>query len=154
MNLCSDSKGQRDPKLNEYRQVADRVRGAGCCDRQEIGKRGSNKPIHNGDGDDIFISPTLGNSGNPSTRGLFAWPMQDPDLNSHETSASLLENIHFWDKNSTDQAPTPSVIPKEQTKYLKGRKEARKNQLRRDGRTGEPFPQRLLSSEVLEEEQA
>ncbi len=37
---------------------------------------------------------------------------------------------------------------------MKGRGKARKNQSRSDGRTSEPFSQRLLSSEVPEEEQA
>jgi hypothetical protein len=157
MNLCSNSEGQRDPKLNEYRQVANRVQGTGRRDRQKIGKRGSGKSTHNGhngDGDDIFISPTPGSGGNLSTKDLLAWPVQDPDLNSHETSASLPGNTHLWDKNSTDQAPTPSVTPKQQAKYSKGRGEARKNQSRNDGRTGELFSQRLLLSKVLEEEQA
>jgi len=153
MNLSSNSKGQRDTKLNEYRQVADRVRGARCRDRQEIGKRRSSKPIHNNDGDNIFISPTPGIGGNPSTRGLFSLPVQDPDLNSHETSAFLPGSIHLWDKNLTDQASAPSVTPKEQTEYLKGRGEVRRNQSRSDGQMGEPFSQRLLSSEIPEEEQ-
>jgi len=113
MNLCSNSEGQRDTKLNEYRQVANKVRGVGRRDHQKISKCGSNKPIHNDDGDDIFISPTLGNGGNPSTRGFFAQPVQDPDLNSHETNAFLSWSTHLWDKNSTNQAPAPLVTLKE-----------------------------------------
>jgi hypothetical protein len=98
MNLYSNSEGQRDPKLNEYRQVADRVRGAGRRDCQEIGKRGSGKPTHNGhngDGDDVFISPAPGNDGNLSTKDLPARLAQDPDLNSHQTSASLPGSAHL-----------------------------------------------------------
>jgi hypothetical protein len=70
MNPCSNSKEQRDPKLNEYRQVVNRVREAGRCDRQEIGKLGSGKPTHNDDGNDTFTSPTLGSGGNSLARGL------------------------------------------------------------------------------------
>jgi hypothetical protein len=95
MNHCSNSEGQRDPKLNEYRQVADRVWGAEHRDRKKISKRGSGKPIHNGDGNDTFIFPTPGSGGNPSTRGLFARPVQDPNLNSHKTSASLPRSTHL-----------------------------------------------------------
>ncbi|CAM6004011.1 unnamed protein product [Sphagnum balticum] len=138
MNLCSNSEEQRDPKLNEYRQVADKVREAGRCDRQEIGKLGNGKPIHNGDGDDTFTSLILGNSGNSSARGRFARPVQDPEVNLPETSASPPGSVHFWDKNSIDQAPALLVTPKAQTKGSKGRGEAWKNQSRSDGRTGEP----------------
>jgi len=117
MKLCSNSEGQRDPKLNEYRQVVDRVRGAGHRDRQEIGKRGSGKPIHNGhngDGDeDFFVSLTPGSGGIPSTKDLLARPAQDPNLKFHETSASLPGGTHLWDKNSTDQVPAYSVTLKE-----------------------------------------
>jgi len=99
MNLYSNSKGQRDPKLNKYQQVADRVQGAGHRDRQEIGKRGRGKPIHNdhnGDGDkDIFISPTLGSSGIFSTKDLLAWPTQNLDLKFHKTNASLPGGTHL-----------------------------------------------------------
>jgi hypothetical protein len=53
--------------------------------------------------------------------------VQDLDLNSHETSAFLPGSTHLWDKNSTNQASAPSITPKEQTKYLKGRGKARRN---------------------------
>jgi hypothetical protein len=66
MNLCSNLEEQKDPKMNEYRQVADRIQEAGCCDRQEIGKLGNNKRVHNGDGDDAFISPTPSSGGTSS----------------------------------------------------------------------------------------
>ncbi len=157
MNLCSNSEGQRDPKLNEYRQVADRVRGAGRRDHQEIGKRESDKPTlkgHNGDGNEVFISPTPSSGGNLSTKDLLARPVQGPDLNSHKTNTFLPGSTHLWDKNSNDQAPAPSVSLEEQTKYPKGRGEARKNQSRNDGRTGKLFTQHLRSSEVPKEEQA
>jgi len=148
MNLCSNLERQRDPKLNEYRQVADRVRGAGRRDRQEIGKRESGKPIINGhnsdDDEDIFVSLTPGSGGIPSTKDLLARPVQDPDLKFHEMNASLPRGTHFWDKNSADQIPTHSVTLKEQTKFLKGKGEARKNQLRNDGRTNDPPSQCLL----------
>jgi hypothetical protein len=127
MNFCSNSEEQRDPKLNEYRQVVDRVREAGRCDRQEIGKLGNSKPIHNDDGDDTFTSPIPGSGNNSSTRGRFAQPMQDSESNFHETSASLPGRIHLRDKNLIDQAPAPSVTPKAQTKGSKGRGDAWKN---------------------------
>ncbi len=154
MNPCSNLEEQRDPKLNEYCQVAVRVREAGRCDRQKTGKLGSNKPIHNDDGDDTFTSPTPGSSGNSSARGRFARPTQGPNSNPHETSASLPGSVHLWDKNLIDQAPAPLVTPKVQTKCLKGRGEARKNHLRSYGQTGEPNSQRPFSSEVPEEEHA
>jgi len=79
MDLCFNSEGQRDPKLNEYRQVADQVRGAGRRDREEIGKHGSDKPILNGhnddDDEDILVSPTPGSGGIPSTKDLLAQPV-------------------------------------------------------------------------------
>ncbi len=152
MNPCSNSEEQRDPKLNEYRQVADKVREAEHCDHQKIGKLRSSKPIHNDDGDDTFTSPTPGNGNNSSARGRFARSAQGPDSNPHETSASLPGSAHLWDKNLIDQAPVPSVTPKVQTKCLKGRGEVQKNHSHNDGRTGEPNSQRPLSSEVPEEE--
>jgi hypothetical protein len=76
MNLYSNSEGQRDPKLNEYQQVADRVRGAGRCNCQEIGKRASGKPTLNGhiddDDEDISVSPIPSSGGIPSTKDLLA----------------------------------------------------------------------------------
>jgi len=154
MNFCSNSEEQRDPKLNEYHQVADRVREAGRCDCQEIGKLGKSKPIHNGDGDNTFTSLIPGNDGNSLARGRFARPVQDPESNLPKTNASPPGSAHLRDKNSIDQAPALSVTPKAQMKGLKGRREARKNQSRSDGRTGEPNSQRPLPSEVPEEEQA
>jgi hypothetical protein len=152
MNLCSNSEEQRDPKLNEYRQVADKVREAGRYDRQEIGKLGNSKPIHNDDGDDTFTSPIPGSGGNSSARGRFARSVQDPKSNFHETNASISGSAHLRDKNLIDQTPAPSVTPKVQTKGLKGRGEARKNQSRNDGRMGEPNSQRPLSSKGPEDE--
>jgi hypothetical protein len=158
MDLCFNSEGQRNPKLSEYQQVAIRVRGAGRRDREELGKCESGKPIlngHNGDDDEIvFDSPTPSSSGIPSAKDLHARPVQDPDSKFHKTNASPPGSTHLWDKSSTGQVPAHSITPKEQTKLSKGRREARKNQLRSDGRTSEPFSQRSLSSEVLEEEQA
>ncbi|CAM6002718.1 unnamed protein product [Sphagnum balticum] len=110
MNFCSNSEGQRDPKLNEYQQVADRVRGAGRCDCQEIGKHGSNKPIQNGDGDDIFISPTPSNSNNLSTKDLLARPVQDPDLNSHEMSASLPRSLIYGTRTRSIKLRCPQSL--------------------------------------------
>jgi len=152
MNLCSNSEEQRDPKLNEYRQVADRVREVGHCDHQEIGKLRNSKPIHNDNGNDTFTSPIPGSGGNSSAKGRFARPVQDPKSNFHETNASLPGSAHPRDKNLIDQTLAPSVTPKAQTKGSKGRGEARKNQSRSDGRTGEPNFQRPLSSKVLEDE--
>ncbi|CAK9264584.1 unnamed protein product [Sphagnum jensenii] len=154
MNFCSNSEEQRDPKLNEYRQVADRVREAGRCNCQEIGKLGNSKPIHNDDGDDTFTSLIPGNDDNSLARGQFARPMQDPESNLPETNASPPRSAHLWDKNSIDQAPALSVTPKAQMKGSKGRGEARKNQSHSDGRTGEPNSQRPLPLEAPEEEQA
>jgi len=158
MDLYFNSKGQRNPKLSEYQQVAVRVRGAGRRDREELGKRESGKPIlngHNGNDDEIVLdSPTPGSGSIPSAKDLHARPVQGPDLKLHKTNASLPGSTHLWDKNSADQVPVHSVTPKVQTKVSKGRGEARKNQSRSDGRTSDPPSQRSLSSEVPEEEQA
>jgi hypothetical protein len=70
MNPCSNSEEQRDPKLNEYRQVVDRVQEVGRCNCQEINKLGSGKPTHNDNGDNTFTSKTLVNGGNSSARDL------------------------------------------------------------------------------------
>jgi len=111
--------------LNEYQQVADRVRGAGRRDRQEISKCGNGKPIlngHNGDdNEDIFVSPTPSIGSIPSTKDLLAWPVQDPDLKFHETNASLPGGTHLWDKNLADQVSAHSVTLKEHMKFLKGK---------------------------------
>jgi hypothetical protein len=112
MNLCYNSEEQSDPKLNKYRQVADRVREAGCCDRQEIGKLGCSKLTLNDDGNDSFTSPIPSSNGTPIARARFARPAQDPDSNAHETSAPRLGSAHLRAKNSSDQAPAPSVTPK------------------------------------------
>jgi len=99
MDLGFNSKGQKDPKLNKYRQVVDRVWGAGHRNCQEIDKRGSGKPIlngHNGDDDeDIFVSPAPGSGGIPSTKDLLARPVQDPNSKFHETNASLPGSTHL-----------------------------------------------------------
>ncbi|CAK9255587.1 unnamed protein product [Sphagnum jensenii] len=133
MNLCSNSEEQSDPKLNEYRQVADRVREAGRCDRQEIGKLGCSKPTLNGDGNDSFTSPIPSNDGTLTARARFARPAQDPDSNAHETSAPRSGSAHLQVKNSSDQAPASSITPKVQTKSSKGRGEARISQSRSVG---------------------
>ncbi len=150
MNLCSNSEEQSDPKLIEYRQVADRVREAGRCNRLEIGKLGGSKPTLNGDGNGYFTSPIPSSDRKSSARARFAQPEQDP----LEVSASRSGSTHPRDKNSTDQASAPSVTPKRQTKNSKGRGEARKSHSRSDGRTGEPNFQRQLSLSLPEEEQA
>jgi len=158
MDFCFNSEGQRDPKLSEYQQVVVRVRGAGCCDHEELGKRESSKPIlnsHNGDDNEIVLdSPTPSSGGIPSAKDLHARPAQDPNSKFHKTNASLLGSTHLWDKSSAGQDPAHSVTPKEQTKLSKGRGEARKNQSRNDGQTSELPSQRLLLSKVPEEEQA
>ncbi|CAM6061974.1 unnamed protein product [Sphagnum tenellum] len=68
MNICSNSEEQSDPKLIGYRQVADRVRGAGCCDNQGFGKLGESKPTLNGYGNDYSTSPIPSNNWKPSAR--------------------------------------------------------------------------------------
>ncbi|CAK9876822.1 unnamed protein product [Sphagnum jensenii] len=148
MNLCSNSEERRDPKINEYLQVADRVREAGRCNHQETGK-----PVLKGDGNaPTFLTPSDG--GTSTSRGLLARPKQDPESNSHEKSASSLRSAHIRDESSADQAQATLVTPKEQMKHPRGRGEARKNQPRSNGRTGVTPPQRLLTSEAPEEEQA
>jgi hypothetical protein len=72
MNLYSNSKKQSNPKLNEYRQVVDRVREAGPCDRQKIGKLDCSKPTHIGDGNDSLTSPIPSSDGASTARARFA----------------------------------------------------------------------------------
>ncbi len=74
MNLCSNSEEQSDPKLIEYRQVADRVQEVGRCDRQEIGKLSGSRPTLNGNGNGYFTSPIPSSDGKLSARARFAWP--------------------------------------------------------------------------------
>jgi len=88
MNLCSNSEEQSDPKLIEYRQVADKVWEAGRCDRQEIGKLISSKPTLNSDGNGYFTSSTPSSDRKPSARARFAQPKQDLRLTVLEISAS------------------------------------------------------------------
>ncbi|CAK9226322.1 unnamed protein product [Sphagnum troendelagicum] len=133
MNLCSNSEEQNDPKLNEYRQVAGKVREAGRCDRQKIGKLGGSKPTHNSDGNDSFTSPIPGSDGILSARARFAQPAQDPDSNVTRLAPPELGSAHLRVKNSSDQAPAPSVTSKMQTKSSKGKGEVRKSQSRSDG---------------------
>ncbi len=158
MDFCFNSEGQRDPKLSEYQQVAVRVRGAGCRDREELGKRESGKPIlngHNGDDDEIVLdSPTPSSDGIPSAKDLHVRSVQDPDSKFHKTNASPPGSTHLWDKSSAGQVPAHSVIPKEQTMLSKGRGEARKNQSRSNGKTSSSDPQRLLLSQAPDEEMA
>jgi hypothetical protein len=154
MNICSNSEEHNDPKLIEYRQVANRVREAGRCDSQEIGKLGDSKSTLNDYGNGYFTSPIPSSDGKLSARAHFARSEQDLDAITLEASASRSGSAHLRNKNSIDQAPAPSVTPKRQTKNSKRKGEARKNQSRSDGRTGEPNPQRPLSSTLPEEEQA
>jgi hypothetical protein len=154
MNICSNSKEQSDPKLIEYRQVADRVQKARCCDSQEIGKLGESKSTLNGYGNDYCTSPIPNSNGKLSARAHFARPEQDPNVIALETSAFRSGSARLRDKNSIDQALAPSVIPKRQTKNSKWKGEARKNQSCSDGQTSEPNSQRPLSSSPPEEKQA
>jgi len=88
MNLCSNSEEQSDPKLIEYRQVANKVWEAGRCDRHEIGKLSGSKSTLIGDGNGYFTSPIPSSDGKPSARARFAQPEQDPSLIALKTSAS------------------------------------------------------------------
>jgi hypothetical protein len=153
MKICSNSEEQSDPKLIEYRQIADRVRKAGHCDSQEIGKLGDSKSTFKGYGNGYFTSLIPNSDGKLSARAHFARPEQDPDVIALEPNNSRSGSAHLRDKNSIDQAPTLSVTPKRQTKNSKGKGKVRKNQSRSEGRTGQPNPQRPLSSSLPEEEQ-
>ncbi|CAK9220080.1 unnamed protein product [Sphagnum troendelagicum] len=95
MNLCSNSEEQSDPKLIEYRRVADGVQEAMRCDCQKIGKLRCSKPTHNDDGNDSFTSPTPINGGKLSARARFARLAQDPDSNALEASASRSGSAHL-----------------------------------------------------------
>ncbi len=150
MNLCSDSREQSDSKMDECRQVADRIREAGRCDRQEIGKLGSSKRISN-DAPAYLISRS---NGTPPSRSHAALPEQDPDSVSPEASIPPTGGARSGDKNSADRTPAPSVTPEEQTKHSKRRGEVRSNQTRSDGRTDNSNSQRLLLSEAPEEGKA
>jgi hypothetical protein len=140
VNICSNSEEQSNPKLIEYRQVADRVREAERCDSQEIGKLQKSKPTLNSYGNGYFTSPTPNSDGKLSAKAHIARPKQDPDAIVPEVSASRSKGAHLRGKNSIDQAPALSVTPKRQTKNSKGKGEARKNQSHSDGRTGELNP--------------
>ncbi len=154
MNIYFNSEKQSDPKLIEYCQVANRVREAGRCDGQEFGKLGESKPALNGYDNGYSTSPILSSDGKLPTRDRSARSKQDHNAIALETSASHSGSDDLRDKSSVDQAPTISVAPKKQTKNSKGKGEARNVQLRGDGRTSEPIPQRLHSSRLPKEEQA
>jgi hypothetical protein len=68
--------------MDECCQVADRIREAGRCDRQEIGKLGSSKRISN----DAPAYPISRSDGTPPSRSHAALPKQDPDSISFEAS--------------------------------------------------------------------
>jgi hypothetical protein len=154
MNIYFNSEEQSDPKLIEYHQVVDRVRGAGRCDNQEIGKLGESKPALNGYGNGYSTSAISSSDEKPSTRDHSAWSKQDHYAIALETSASHSGSDNLRNKSSVDQAPTISVAPKRQTNNSKGKGEARNVQSRSDGRTSEPIPQRPRSSRLSKEEQA
>ncbi len=130
MNLCSVSREQSDSKMDECRQVADRIREASRCDRQEIGKLGSSKRISN----DALAYPISRSDNTPPSRSHAALPEQDPDSISFEASIPPPGGARSGDKNSADRTPAPSVTLEEQTKHSKRRGEVRSNQTRSDGR--------------------
>jgi len=150
MNLCSDSREQSDSKMDECRQVADRIREAGRCDRQEIDKLGSSKRISN----DALAYPISRSDDTPSSRSRSALPEQDLDSTSLEASIPPSGGARSRDKNLVDRTPAPSVTPEEQTKHSKRRGEVRSNQTCSDGRTDNSNSQRLLLSEAPEEGKA
>jgi hypothetical protein len=84
MNLYLDSGEQSESKMNECRLVADRIREAGRCDRQELSKFENNKRSSN----EAPAHPISSCNGTPSSRNRPALPEQDPD------HCSLEESIH------------------------------------------------------------
>jgi hypothetical protein len=92
MNLCSDSREQSDSKMDECCQVADIIREASRCDRQEIGKLGSSKRISN----DTPAYPISRSDDTPSSRSRFALPEQDPDSISLEASIPPPGGSTIW----------------------------------------------------------
>ncbi|CAK9210582.1 unnamed protein product [Sphagnum troendelagicum] len=109
--------------MDECHQVADRIREAGRCDRQEIGKLGSSKRISN----DAPAYPISRSNDIPSSRSRSALPEQDPDSISLKASIPPPGGTHTGDKNSTDRTPAPSVTLEEQTKQSKRRGEVQSN---------------------------
>ncbi len=154
MNICSNSEEQSDPKLIEYRQVADRVREAERCDNLEIGKLGESKPTLNGYGNGYFTSPIPSRDGKTPARDHSARLEQDRNATALETSTSAPGSNNPRSKSSIDQALTISVAPKKQTRSSKKNGEARNVQSRDDRRTSELIPQRPRSSRLPKEEQA
>jgi hypothetical protein len=150
MNLCLDSGEQSESKMNEYRLIADRIREAGRCNRQELGKFENNKRFSN----EAPVHPISNCDSTPSSRNRPALPEQDPDQCSLEESILLPGGARSGEKNSVDRTSAPSVTPKEQTKHPKRRGEARSNQTRSNGRTDNSNSQRSLLSEAPEEGKA
>ncbi|CAM6022035.1 unnamed protein product [Sphagnum balticum] len=136
MNICSNLEEQSDPKLIEYRQVADRVREAGRRDSQEIGKLEKSKSTLNGYGNGYLTSSSPSSDGKLPAKVCNARPKQDLSAIASEVSASRSGGAHLRGKNSIDQAPAPSVTPKGKTKNSRGKGEAWKNHLLNDGQTG------------------
>ncbi len=99
MNICSKSEEQSDPKLIEYRQVADRVREAGRCDGQEIGKLEKSKPTFNGYGNGYFTSSTPSSDRKLPAKARSARPEQDLDAIALEVSASRWVGAHLQGKS-------------------------------------------------------
>jgi hypothetical protein len=82
MNLCSDLGEQSESKMNECRLVADRIREASRCDRQEIDKLENSKRLSN----EAPAHPISSYEGTPSSRNRPVLPEQDPDHYSLEGS--------------------------------------------------------------------
>lgn len=155
MNLCSDPEELRNLKLNECLLVTDRIREVGCNDRQGSGKPRSGKRNNpNGDGGGASTSLMPNSWDTPSARDLFTLRVQGPGSIHSETSTPLPGSARPPEKSLADRSPAPSVTPKDLTKYLKRRGEARKGHLRSNGRTRGFNSHRLLSSTTPEEEEA
>ncbi|CAK9871210.1 unnamed protein product [Sphagnum jensenii] len=130
MDLCSDSGEQSESIMNECRLVADKIREAGRCDRQELGKPEKGKRIFN-EAPTHLISSC---EGTPPSRNRPALPEQDPDHHSLEESTCPPGGARPGERNSADRTSTLLVAPEDQTKQLKRRGEGRSSQTRNDGR--------------------
>jgi hypothetical protein len=141
MNICSNSEEQSDPKLIEYRQVADRVREAGRCDNLEIDKLEESKPTLNGYGNGHFTSPIPSRDEKTPARDHSARLGQDRNAFALETSTSHSGSDNPQGQSSIGQAPTISVASKKQTGSSKKNGEARKVQSHGNRQTSELIPQ-------------
>jgi hypothetical protein len=102
MNSCSNSKEQRLYKLNECFLVADRIREAGRCELQGVGKLRNSKWNPNGGGDITSTSLTSSTWDIASAKKFLALPVQGSGALLLEPNFFHPGNFHSEKKSSAN----------------------------------------------------